>query len=99
MTVPRRQNAETDTRDPRRARSSMRRWLRVLFLAPLGGVAALCCGFLWFAMQVASEETRIEGTADGIVALTGGPSRINDAVELLASGRGQRLLITGVDPS
>jgi uncharacterized SAM-binding protein YcdF (DUF218 family) len=99
MTAARRQNAETDARDPRRARSSMRRWLRVLFLAPLCGLAALCGGFLWFAAQVASEETRIEGVADGIVALTGGPSRINDAVELLASGRGQRLLITGVDPS
>ena len=34
--------------------------------------------------------------ADGIVVLTGGASRIEDAVELLASGRGQRLLITGV---
>jgi uncharacterized SAM-binding protein YcdF (DUF218 family) len=99
MTAPRRQNAETDTRDPRRARSSIRRWLRVLFLAPLCGIAALSGGFLWFATQVASEETRIEGMADGIVALTGGASRINDAVELLASGRGQRLLITGVDPS
>jgi uncharacterized SAM-binding protein YcdF (DUF218 family) len=37
--------------------------------------------------------------ADGIVALTGGASRITDAVELLASGRGQRLLITGVAPT
>jgi uncharacterized SAM-binding protein YcdF (DUF218 family) len=31
--------------------------------------------------------------------LTGGSSRINDAVELLASGRGRRLLITGVYPA
>src|SRR6185503_7733707 len=34
--------------------------------------------------------------ADGIVVLTGGSSRVADAIELLASGRGQRLLITGV---
>jgi len=30
--------------------------------------------------------------------LTGGALRINDAVELLAAGHGQRLLITGVNP-
>ena len=34
--------------------------------------------------------------ADGIVVLTGGASRIADAIELLAAGRGKRLLITGV---
>jgi uncharacterized SAM-binding protein YcdF (DUF218 family) len=36
--------------------------------------------------------------ADGIVALTGGPFRINDALDLLAAGRGKRLLISGVNP-
>src|SRR5690606_27445497 len=34
--------------------------------------------------------------ADGIVVLTGGASRIPDAIELLAAGHGRRLLITGV---
>ena len=42
--------------------------------------------------------TRRPRNADGIVALTGGPFRINDALELLAAGRGRRLLITGVNP-
>ncbi len=56
-------------------------------------------GFLWFALQVASKEMPLDDMADGIVALTGGASRISDAVELLASGRGQRLLITGVSPA
>ena len=37
--------------------------------------------------------------ADGIVALTGGPFRINDALDLLAAGRGKRLLISGVNPA
>ncbi|MBV8457058.1 MAG: YdcF family protein [Acetobacteraceae bacterium] len=41
----------------------------------------------------------LDASADGIVALTGGASRIRYAVELLASGRGQRLLITGVSPT
>ena len=44
-------------------------------------------------------ETPFEGKADGIVALTGGPDRITEAVELLAAGRGKRMLITGVNPA
>jgi uncharacterized SAM-binding protein YcdF (DUF218 family) len=39
---------------------------------------------------------RLEGRADGIVVLTGGSSRVADAIELLSEGRGKRLLITGV---
>ena len=35
---------------------------------------------------------------DGIVVLTGGTSRVTDALEPLAAGRGKRLLITGVNP-
>ena len=34
--------------------------------------------------------------ADGIVVLTGGSSRVADAIELLANGYGRRLLISGV---
>ena len=37
--------------------------------------------------------------ADGIVVLTGGASRVTDAIELLAAGRGRRLLISGVNRS
>jgi uncharacterized SAM-binding protein YcdF (DUF218 family) len=36
--------------------------------------------------------------ADGIVVLTGGTQRISDAVDLLASNKGKRLLISGVHP-
>jgi len=54
---------------------------------------------LWFVLQVADKEAPLDRVADGIVALTGGASRITDAVELLASGRGQRLLITGLAPT
>ena len=32
------------------------------------------------------------------MVLTGGTSRVTDALELLAAGRGKRLLITGVNP-
>jgi uncharacterized SAM-binding protein YcdF (DUF218 family) len=61
-----------------------------------GSVLALTGGFLWFAGSVPTEEVPLPRNADGIVVLTGGSSRIADAVELLADGRGKRLLITGV---
>jgi uncharacterized SAM-binding protein YcdF (DUF218 family) len=56
-------------------------------------------GFLWFAGTVATNEVRLQGKADGIVVLTGGASRLSDAVDLLTSGRGRRLLISGVSPT
>ena len=54
-------------------------------------------GFLWFVWRVPVEEAPLTRDADGIVALTGGASRITDAIELLASGRGKRLLISGAN--
>jgi uncharacterized SAM-binding protein YcdF (DUF218 family) len=56
-------------------------------------------GFLWFVASVPTEEVSIDRPADGIVVLTGGASRITDAIELLAAGRGKRLLISGVHPT
>jgi uncharacterized SAM-binding protein YcdF (DUF218 family) len=73
-----------------------RRVVRCIWATPLVALLALIGGFLWFALHIAKEESQLDRAADGIVALTGGPSRIGDAVELLASGRGRRLLITGV---
>jgi len=83
------------------APSGRRRGRRVgcVCVAPLAALAVLVGGFLWFTVHIASEESPLDRMADGIVALTGGASRITDAVELLASGRGQRLLITGVAPT
>jgi uncharacterized SAM-binding protein YcdF (DUF218 family) len=54
-------------------------------------------GFLLFVSGLERSETDSRGTADGIVALTGGAERIPDAIELLARGLGTRLLITGVN--
>jgi uncharacterized SAM-binding protein YcdF (DUF218 family) len=76
-----------------------RRAAQFIVAAPLTALAALAGGFLWFAYGVADEEKPLDRTADGIVVLTGGASRIADAVELLASGRGRRLLISGVGPT
>jgi uncharacterized SAM-binding protein YcdF (DUF218 family) len=70
----------------------------VVVLAVLAMTAALVFvgGFLWFVRTVPTEEVALRRDADGIVVLTGGASRIADAVELLAAGHGKRLLITGV---
>jgi uncharacterized SAM-binding protein YcdF (DUF218 family) len=66
---------------------------------PFVALFGLIGGFLWFVFHIANQEPPLDRAADGIVALTGGASRISDAVELLASGRGRRLLITGVAPT
>jgi uncharacterized SAM-binding protein YcdF (DUF218 family) len=66
-------------------------------LAVLGGIA-LVLGFAAFVWLLPSREIELQQKADGIVVLTGGTSRVADALELLSSGRGKRLLITGVNP-
>jgi uncharacterized SAM-binding protein YcdF (DUF218 family) len=75
-------------------------WLRSVVLAAiaaclLGGIA-VAAGFWWFVGAVPTEEVTLDRNADGIVVLTGGSSRVVDAMELLSEGRGKRLLITGV---
>lgn len=73
--------------------------LRVLAAAFILAVALFAAGFLWFVQQMPTSEAPPARNADGIVVLTGAALRINDALTLLADGRGQRLLITGVNPS
>jgi uncharacterized SAM-binding protein YcdF (DUF218 family) len=70
----------------------------VVFLALLA-IIAFGLGFVWFATKISTSEVALSRNADGIVVLTGGSSRVNDAFELLASKRGKRLLITGVYPA
>jgi len=65
-------------------------------IAAVAGLVALAAGFVCYASLV-SEEATSSRRAEAIVALTGGPERIGEAVEQLAAGRGQRLLITGVN--
>lgn len=76
---------------------------RALRLAVTSGsviaLLALAAGFLWFLWLVPTEEVALDRNADGIVVLTGGASRVTDALDLLAEGRGKRLLITGVNPT
>ncbi|MFZ0113098.1 MAG: YdcF family protein, partial [Xanthobacteraceae bacterium] len=80
---------------PGAPRRRVRVW-RLVGIAAVAGLAALAAGFVWYASLV-SEEATSSRSAEAIVALTGGPERIGEAVEQLAAGRGQRLLITGVN--
>ena len=74
--------------------------LRALVSAVLAIVlAAAGIGFLAFLSQLREAEARPDRKADGIVVLTGGSSRVSDAMELLAAGYGKRLLISGVHPA
>src|ERR1700710_85758 len=70
-----------------------RRRLRGVF-----GVA-LAIGFAEFIAQLRGAEAAPSSHADGIVVLTGGSSRVSDAMELLAGGYGKRLLISGGQPT
>ncbi|MGB8893816.1 MAG: YdcF family protein, partial [Pseudolabrys sp.] len=73
------------------------RWIGFLTMAAgATGLILLAGGFVRFVSSIASDEVSLESKADGIVALTGAAGRIPDAIELLATDRGKRLLITGV---
>jgi uncharacterized SAM-binding protein YcdF (DUF218 family) len=76
-------------------------WLRSLARAAIA-IGLVCAvvigvGFWRFATRLPADEVVLDRNADGIVVLTGGASRISDAIELLAAGRGHRLLISGLN--
>ena len=77
-----------------------RGWLRATIVATLAlGFVGATVGFVAFLSQVRGAEVKPARNADGIVVLTGGSSRVSDAMELLAGGYGKRLLISGVHPT
>ena len=77
-----------------------RSWLRATIMAALAIMfVAAAIGFVGFLSQLRGAETKPARHADGIVVLTGGSSRVSDAMELLADGYGKRLLISGVHPT
>jgi uncharacterized SAM-binding protein YcdF (DUF218 family) len=75
-------------------------FLRATLAAALSIVfVAAGLGFIGFLSQLRGAEAEPASHADGIVVLTGGSSRVSDAMELLAGGYGKRLLISGVHPT
>ncbi|UDL88167.1 YdcF family protein [Mesorhizobium sp. PAMC28654] len=74
--------------------------LRVFSFLLLAFVVLFAGGFGWFANKVSHLTTPANpAKADAIIVLTGGQSRLDAAMDLLASGKGERLLISGVHPS
>lgn len=82
----------------KRAAARRRRRLRVSAYAVCLSLLFLMAGFVAFVRTLPSAEAAPVDNADGIVVLTGAATRINDALALLASGQGGRLLISGVNP-
>jgi uncharacterized SAM-binding protein YcdF (DUF218 family) len=81
-------------------RAASRGWLRGIVVAALAVVfVGVTVGFVGFLTQLRGVEVAPASRADGIVVLTGGASRVSDAMELLAAGYGKRLLISGVHPT
>lgn len=84
-----------------RAGGGRRSLLRTLLYSTLAlccGVAlALLAGFAAFTARIANHEPVALRSADAIVVLTGGASRVTDGIQLLAQGHGRRMLISGVN--
>jgi uncharacterized SAM-binding protein YcdF (DUF218 family) len=75
-------------------------FLRATGMAALGCASLFLGGFALFATHVGQMSTPEDpAAADAIIVLTGGQARLDAALELLKSGKGERLLISGVHPS
>lgn len=99
MPLPASSNGEETSGALSKGFARVGRWIRrlaflIAVIAVLAGI-----GFFVFANAVPREEAKLTQKAEAIVVLTGGASRIVDAMELLASGYGQKLLISGVNPN
>ena len=94
MTLP------PDHTSPQAPAAAPRSWLRACVVAMLAIVfVTAAVGFVGFLSQLHGTESKPARRAEGIVVLTGGSSRVSDAMELLADGYGKRLLISGVHPT
>src|SRR5215831_3204542 len=86
----------TDDRSPKLPRG----WLRATVVSTIAlAFVGAAAGFIAFLSQLRGAEIAPDRKADGIVVLTGGSSRVSDAMELLSAGYGKRLLISGVHPT
>ena len=93
-------NLPPDDTSPQAPATAPRSWLRACVVAMLAIVFVVAAiGFVGFLSQLHGTESKPARRAEGIVVLTGGSSRVSDAMELLAGGYGKRLLISGVHPT
>lgn len=89
----------TITAAPRRAESKFSWRKLIIKLVFVGGLGFLA-GFMFFLSEIDSysETNPSNVSAQGIAVLTGGYARLPPAVELLKMERGERLLLSGVNP-
>ena len=91
---------QDDDRSPNARPARPRGWLRATIVGAVAfAFIGAAVGFIAFLSQLRGVEIKPARNADGIVVLTGGSSRVSDAMELLAGGYGKRLLISGVHPT
>ena len=55
-------------------------------------------GFVLFALTLGKPARAQAAPTDAVVVLTGGPNRIEHAVDVLRAGKARRLLVAGADP-
>src|SRR6476661_6470841 len=95
-----RMSSQPDDSAPRAPAAARRGLVGTVTVAVLAiAFVGAAIGFAGFLSQLRGAETKPARHADGIVVLTGGSSRVSDALELLAGGYGRRLLISGVHPT
>jgi uncharacterized SAM-binding protein YcdF (DUF218 family) len=77
---------------------AMRRWRGLMWVALtifVVGAVAWSAGLFWF-INITRRSFEPPPHTDGIVALTGGAGRVELALRLLADGRADRLLLSGI---
>ena len=79
-----------------RRRQHHPRFARKALTVMLLGLGAWVAGFFWFIEQIPRRIEAPNSETDAIVVLTGGAGRLGAGLELLARGRGVKLLVSGV---
>src|ERR1700746_4163019 len=75
---------------------SLRKAVRRRRIGSIGSKLNCFSAIVCVTSHLSDQQIELHRNADGIVVLTGGDSRVSDALALLAAGRAKRLLISGV---
>ncbi len=94
------QHRSSDSSAPLGRRRGRVAFFRLIAFSMIGAAGAFATGFGLFATHVSELSTPDDvQPADAIIVLTGGQARLDAALDLLAHGKGKRLLISGVNPA